>query len=163
MVEKTILVKESDIMKFGLSNSQGRYQGETLVSPKFPDTNNNPRKQGRGQEGKGGGELCPTTKALSNLNTVCLPFKAAASISFTPFVSSVHNGHILVLLYGVKFNGEIDIVQFILGTSMYYYTACNCTMCNLLLLGKSHFFESKCWPINYFSTFLCTDNFCSKE
>ena len=26
------------------------------------------------------------------------------------------------------------------GTSMYYYTACNCTMCNLLSLGKSHLF-----------------------
>ena len=23
------------------------------------------------------------------------------------------------------------------GTSMYYYMACNCTMCNLLLLGKT--------------------------
>ena len=27
-----------------------------------------------------------------------------------------------------------------LGTSMYYYMACNCTMYNSLLLGKSHFF-----------------------
>ena len=50
---------------------------------------------------------------------------------------------------------------------MYYYTACNCMMCNLLSLGKSHFFfESKCLPINsfrLFSTFLCKDNFHSKE
>ena len=29
----------------------------------------------------------------------------------------------------------------ILGTSMYYYTACNCTKCNFILLGKSHFFS----------------------
>ena len=70
MVEKTILVKESDIMKFGLSISQGCNQGETLVSPKFPDTNNNPIAN---KGGEGRGELCPTTKALSNLNTVCLP------------------------------------------------------------------------------------------
>ena len=95
MVEKTILVKESDIMKFGLSNSQGRYQGETLVSPKFPDTNNNPIAN---KGGEGRGELCPTTKALSNLNTVCSPLKAVASISFTPFVSAVYNGQIHVLL-----------------------------------------------------------------
>ena len=26
-----------------------------------------------------------------------------------------------------------------IGTSMYYYKGCNCMMCNLLLLGKSHF------------------------
>ena len=39
------------------------------------------------------------------------------------------------------------------GTSMYYHTACNCTMYNLLLLGKSHFFESKCSPINSFHLF----------
>ena len=28
----------------------------------------------------------------------------------------------------------------ITGMSMYYYTECNYMMCNLLLLGKSHFF-----------------------
>ena len=28
-----------------------------------------------------------------------------------------------------------------IGTSMFYYRACNCMMCNLLLLGKSHFFR----------------------
>ena len=27
-----------------------------------------------------------------------------------------------------------------IGTSMFYYRACNCMMCNLLLLGKSHFY-----------------------
>ena len=35
---------------------------------------------------------------------------------------------------------KIYLKQRTLGTSMYYYMACNCSMCNLLLLGKSHFF-----------------------
>ena len=34
-----------------------------------------------------------------------------------------------------------EAMQQVLGTSMYYYTACTCTMCNLLLLGKSLFWK----------------------
>ena len=37
-------------------------------------------------------------------------------------------------------SGFASVADMIIGTSIYYYTACNCTMCNLLLLGKSHFF-----------------------
>ena len=37
-----------------------------------------------------------------------------------------------------------------LAMSMYFCTTCNCTMCNLLLLGKLH---TKCWPINAFHLF----------
>ena len=60
----------------------------------------------------------------------------------------IEKGHACRIMYvyinfDFEFNSEInrnfehslkDIC--ILGTSMYYYTACNCTMCNLLLLGE---------------------------
>ena len=63
-------------------------------------------------------------------------------------------------------NVKINQRQIIMAMSVYFCMMCNCTICNLLLLGKLHFFESKCSPIYsffYFSTFLCKDNFCCKE
>ena len=75
-------------------------------------------------------------------------------------------GYILRYFYGNLFFLTADLflcinsvhknswfIPLIIGTSMYYYTACNCTMCNLFSLGKSHFFESKCSPINSFYLF----------
>ena len=44
--------------------------------------------------------------------------------------------YVILSIFCVLFSFQNETI----GTSMYYYTACNCTMCNLLLLGKSHFF-----------------------
>ena len=62
------------------------------------------------------------------------------SIGFLPrpLVVQDRNPH----SYTADFEAELPLYlkSHTLGTSMYFYTVCNCTMCNLLLLGKSHFF-----------------------
>ena len=41
-------------------------------------------------------------------------------LTFTKGISFTCNGHVHVLLYGIKFNGEIDIIQFIITRFVVY-------------------------------------------
>jgi hypothetical protein len=55
--------------------------------------------------------------------------------------TKLHHLNVVLKLTGRNSISSFTIVMLnLLGTSMYYYTACNCTISDLLLLGKSHFF-----------------------
>ena len=103
------------------------------------------------------------THAEKNFGCASCSYKTVHERSLKYHIESVHEGkepykcnicnkgfsgeknlknHILTVHEDKKpFNCVICHLRFpSKGTSMYYYTACNCTMCNLLLLDKPHFF-----------------------